>query len=277
MLFNLFISGLSQGLILALIAFGIMIPFRFLDLADLTVEGAYPLGAGVYAYLLIAGTSNTLAIIIASFFGAILSLITARIILRLKLNSLLAGIIVSTMAYSINLRVMGKPNLSLFAIFQTPPSIVFLFAISGLSLILFLLFLKTELGLRFRAIGLNLAFAKNQKINVNKYIYFGFFLSGGFFGLSGALMVSFQGYADIGMGIGIVIHGLASLMLGERLIGTNSLYQQLLSPLVGALLYQQIIGFVLLLGLSPSDLKFFTGIIILMVLTIKKGDTNVKA
>jgi putative ABC transport system permease protein len=274
---SLFMAGLTQGLILALIAFGIMITFRLIDLADLTVEGAYPLGGAIYGSLLISGLPDYLAIFIAVLCGGMLSLVTAKLILRFSLNSILAGIIVSTMAYSINLRVMGKPNLSLYATGVSQPGILLLFSIMGFCLILFSLFLRTEIGLRFRVIGLNLAFANHQKIDTKKYVSFGFFLSGALYALSGSLIVSLQGYVDVGMGVGIVIHGLASLMLGERIVGTETITRQLLSPLVGALVYQQIEGIVLLLGLSPSDLKFFTGSIILAVLVVKKGDQYDKA
>lgn len=119
--------------------------------------------------------------------------------------------------------------------------------------------------------GLNKDFAVKQGISVMSYTFLGLFLSNMCIGYAGSLMVQVQHYADIGMGIGIAIHALAALMIGESLLGTNTLLKQTLAPLVGALVYQQIQGFVLFLGLAPSDLKLFTGIVLLIVLALNKG------
>jgi putative ABC transport system permease protein len=189
---------------------------------------------------------------------------------------MLAGIILSTMAYSVNLRIMGKPNIALFdcnSIFVQDIEInmLILAAIILICVLPFALFLRTDYGLRFRAVGLNQDFAKKQEISIEQYTVLGLFLAGGLSGLGGSLIVQIQSYMDVGMGVGIVIHGLASLMIGETVVGNSSLNRQLLAPLIGALLYQQIQGIALSFGLAPSDLKFFTGSIVLLVIALQSG------
>lgn len=273
---DLFLTGFLQGLVLALVAYGIMIPFRLLNFPDLTAEGAYPLAGAVCASTLFAGLPPVIAIGLSSVSAGILGVCTSLIHLRLKVNTLLAGIILSTMMYSVNLDIMGKPNISLFnseTLFgQNSTSInilILLFIITALIVPLGV-FLHTEIGLRLRAVGLNPDFAHRQGISVTKYTIFGLFLAGCYTGLAGSLMVQLQSYMDVGMGMGIVIHGLAALMIGESIIGNSSLNRQLVAPLVGALVYQQIQGVALLLGLPPSNLKFLTGAIVLIVIAAGK-------
>lgn len=262
--------GIVQGLILAILAFGIMIPFRFLNFPDLTAEGAYPVGGAVYASVLIAGIHEVIAIIAGVLCGGLIAICTAQVALRVKINSLLAGIIISTMAYSVNLRIMGKPNIALFDVSEFSFGPICLMVVVVAIIVLFLSFLYTDFGLRFRTVGLNTDFAHSQKISINKYTSFGLFIAGSTFGLSGALMVQIQQYMDIGMGVGIVIHGLASLIIGESIVGNNTIVKQLIAPIVGALVYQQIQGLVLSFGLAPTDLKFFTGSIVLIVLALQR-------
>ena len=276
MTLDLFLTGLLQGLILTIIAYAIMVPFRLLNFADLTSEGAYPLGGAVAASLISGGFSPFIAIIGAVLSSAIMGIGTGLVYLRFKVNSLLAGIILSTMVYSINLRIMGKPNIALFdnlSLLSSGNITVNIFLLI-LAILLFIiplvLFLYTDFGLRLRAVGLNPDFATTQNILPSRYILLGLFFAGSLSGFAGSLMVQLQNYMDIGMGVGIVIHGLASLMIGESLIGTKTLNRQLFAPLVGALIYQQIQGLALSFGLEPSDLKFFTGFVVLVVIAIQK-------
>ena len=173
--------------------------------------------------------------------------------------------------YSVNLRLLGQPNVALFdtsSVFSQTHilfSILFLLIIIlTLGLTLFL-FLQTEFGLKLRAVGLNKAFASQQNISIKKYTFLGLFLAGCFTGMAGGLVVMLQHYMDVGMGVGIVIHALAALM-----IGNNTVSKQIIAPFVGALVYQQIQGVVLSIGLAPSDLKFFTGALVLIVIAIQK-------
>jgi putative ABC transport system permease protein len=165
---------------------------------------------------------------------------------------------------------MMKPNLPLFryvTVFSDTgyPEMIILLVILGLLLCPFILFLKTDYGLRFRAVGLNAHFLEKQGIKLSLYRLMGLFFGTFLCGIAGALVVQLQGYVDVTMGIGMVIHGLAALMLGEALLGKQSLARQLWAPLLGALLYQQMQGFILAMGLAPADLKFFTGVLILLI------------
>ncbi len=280
MTIDLILTGLMQGLILSLITYALMIPFRLLNFPDLTAEGAYPLGGAICASSLLMGLHPVLAILFSGLGTGLIGIATGIVHLRLKVNTLLAGIILSTMAYSVNLRIMGKPNVSLFdsASLFAQGSIIGNISILLLILIVIVLplalFLRTELGLKFRAVGLNPGFAHRQGISITTYTMLGLFLAGFFTGLAGSLMVQLQSYMDVGIGAGIVIHALAALMIGEKLIGNDTLNKQLLAPLIGALLYQQIQGAALSFGLAPSDLKFFTGSLVLLVIAMQRKSQN---
>ena len=277
---ELILSGLLQGLVLALVAYAIMIPFRLLNFPDLSSEGAYPLGGALCASLIIAEVHPILAIIFASIAAGLVGIGTALIHLRFKVNTLLAGIILSTMLYSVNLRIMGKPNLALFdqpILFLNESmlsKILIMFIIIIVFVIPLAIFLRTEKGLRLRAVGLNPDFAKRQSICITSYTVLGLFIANCYSGLAGGLMVQLQAYMDIGMGVGIVIHGLAALMIGEAIIGNQSLNKQLLAPLIGALIYQQIQGMAITFGLAPSDLKFLTGFIVLSVIAMQRREAS---
>jgi putative ABC transport system permease protein len=271
-LLSLMPSGLLYGFILALVAQGVMIPFRLLDFPDLTAEGAYPLGGALCAFLLIHHINPLLAMVIAAIAGGFLGLGTAYLHLRYQLNTLLSGIILSTMIYSVNLRLLGKPNEPLFEVANLMSGnllMLFLFALVLFS-VTFLL-LNTEKGLRFRAVGLNPHCAAKLGVNLSRNILFGLFVGNALSALAGSMIVQIQHYADIGMGFGIVIHALAALMIGETLIGNQTLLRQVLAPFVGALVYQQIQGLALGLGLAPTDLKFITGAIVLLTISYKRS------
>jgi len=275
--FNLIPTGLLQSLIIAFVALGVMIPFRLLNFPDLTSEGTFPLGGCLCALLLVHGVNPLLALLISALAGSTIGILTALLHLKLRVNTLLAGIILSTMLYSVNLRLMGKPNIALF----NYPTIFSFFTSNNFSkgallLILNALiigglyhFLLTEKGLRFRAVGLNPAVAAHQSTHLTLYTLLGLALGNALNSFSGALLVQMQGYADIGMGVGIIIHALAAMMIGETLIGTQRLYQLLLAPFIGALIYQQIQGLVMAMGLQPSDFQFVTGTIVLLTLIIQ--------
>lgn len=271
---ELIVTGILQGLILAIVTYGVMIPFRLLNFPDLTAEGAYPLGGAVCACILSIGMPPLLAILLATISAGLMGIATAIVHLRLKVNTLLSGIILSTMAYSVNLKIMGKPNIALFNtknIFVHDYHNIFILLGIITALVLPLAFLlHTEIGLKLRAIGLNPDFSRRHGISVAKFTIFGLFVAGCCLGLSGSLVVQLQSYMDIGMGVGIVIHALAALMIGESIIGNSTIHRQLAAPLVGALVYQQIQGLALSLGLAPTDLKFFTGSVVLLVIGISR-------
>ncbi len=272
---ELILTGLLEGLILSFVAFGTMVPLRLLNFADLTSEGTYPLGGAIAACLLSIAIHPVLALVAAACLSGLCGVGTAYIHERFKVNSLLCGIIVSTMLYSINLRLMGAPNIALFqypTLIQSDSLTLRIVLVATLFFLLtapLLLFLKTESGLRLRAVGLNPECAKRQGIHTSFYLFLGVFVGNMFSGFAGCLMAQLQSYADIGMGIGIVLHALAALMIGESMVGTHTLQRQFIAPLLGSLVYQQIQGLALSLGLVPSDLKLLTGVIILLVIGIR--------
>ncbi|MGE3320442.1 MAG: ABC transporter permease [Candidatus Berkiella sp.] len=264
-------SGLLYGMVLSLVALGVMIPFRLLNFPDLTAEGAYPLGGALTAALLIHHVPPMLAIVLATLAGGLLGVGTAYLHLRFRLNTLLSGIILSTMIYSVNLRLMGKPNVPLFDVAHLfSGDLLALLALNAALFALGYLLLNTHKGLRFRAVGLNPHCAEKLGVPLARYILCGLFIGNALSALAGSLIVQVQHYGDIGMGFGIVIHALAALMVGESLIGNQTLLKQVLAPLIGALIYQQIQGLALSLGLAPTDLKFITGGIVLLAISFKQ-------
>lgn len=272
--------SLSQGAVYAFVALGVMIPFRLINLPDLTAEGSFPLGAAVSASLLASGVGIVPAMISALLAGVLAGGLTAVIHLFFKVTSLLAGIIVLTMIFSINIRIMGKPNTALFnfeTIFTTllnadggTPITQFVL----LSGILFVLcsvlywFLHTEIGLGLRAVGSNQLMARAQGLSTNQYVIAGLAVAGSLSALGGAVMAQYQSYADVNMGVGVLVIGLAATILGEAILGRNTLIRQILAPVLGALLYFQIVAMALSLGLKPSDLKLLTGMFVLLALAI---------
>ncbi|HQS83765.1 MAG TPA: ABC transporter permease [Alphaproteobacteria bacterium] len=278
MFLELIPTGVLQGLVLAFVALGVFVPFRILNFPDLTSEGSYPLGGIICATLLVGGVDPILALLVSGLCGGLLGLGTALIHICLKVNTLVCGLILTTMAYSINLRLMGKPNLSLFdqvTIFTSLGESIEVKSLFILGVLIFLIivlffFLKTEKGLRFRSVGLSPLFSERQGINVPKYMILGLFTGNMFCGLAGGLMAQIQGYVDVGMGFGLVLHVLAALIIGEGLIKNKSIFAQLFAPFLGAIVYQQIQGFVVALGLEPSDLKFFTGLLVLSVIALRE-------
>jgi putative ABC transport system permease protein len=270
-------TSLIQALLIALLAIGVMIPFKLLNLPDLTAEGSYPIGAIICATMLVSNVDPISAIIGATAAGGLLGLFTAFLYLRYNINTLLAGIIVSTITYSINLRIMGRPSIALFdatTIFSCFTDndlnkiLLLTFFLFALTFLLFK-FLNTEKGLRFRTTGLNQNMAYSYGVNKDGYVLLGFFIANCFNAFSGAIIAQVQAYVDINMGVGIVINALAALMIGETIVSTNTLSKQLLSPIVGALVYQLLQSIVLTIGFEPSDFRMITGILVIFALALK--------
>lgn len=277
---NLMPVSLAQGAVYAFVALGVMIPFRLLSLPDLTAEGSFPLGAAVTAALLSGGVGIIPALAAAIVAGVLAGSLTAIIHLFFKVTSLLAGIIVLTMLFSINIRVMGKPNTALFSfdtIFTallgpdggTPISQFVLLA--GLLIALCLLlywFLHTEIGLGLRAVGSNQMMARAQGLSSSVYVIAGLAVAGSLAALGGAVMAQYQSYADVNMGVGVLVIGLAATILGEAILGRETLVRQILAPVIGSLFYFQFVAMALSLGFKPSDLKLLTGLFVLFALAL---------
>ncbi|MDR7224418.1 ABC transporter permease subunit [Aminobacter aminovorans] len=275
---NLVPVTLSQSLIYSFLVLGIMIPFRLLSFPDLTSEGAFPLGGCVCATLLLAGYPPLLATVVAILAGVGAGAATALVHLRFRINSLLAGILVFTALYSVNMRVLGRSNIALFNtdnIFtQIDPAIltdvrlqVATFAVLiVVALVALRWYLATQAGAALRVIGINPELAPSLGISIWTYTIVGLGVASGLTALGGALIVQLQGYADVGMGTGILINGLASLVIGETITGRQTVTRQLLAPVVGAMVYYQLVSLALSIGLQPSDLKVVTAGFVLVTL-----------
>jgi putative ABC transport system permease protein len=277
---NLVPVTLVQSMLYAFVALGVMIPFRLLAFPDLTSEGSFPLGGCLCGVLMVAGVSPFLATSAAVVAGMVAGLVTAFVHLRFRINTLLAGILVMTILYSVNLRVLGKANVALIDIdsvlHAVSPAVVTdvklqiaVFGVLALALLGALWWLlSTQVGLSLRAVGANAALAPALAINPWTYILAGLALANGLSALAGALAVQLQGFADVHMGFGVLINGLAAVIIGETLIGRATVLRQLAAPLVGSLVYYQLVSLGLALGLKPADLKLATGLFVLVTLAL---------
>ena len=271
-------ATLAQSLILSFVVLAVMLPFRILSFPDLTSEGSYPLGGCVCAVALVAGVPPLLALICAAAAGFVAGCVTALIHLRFRIHTLLAGILVTTMLYSINLRIMGKANTPLFqepkiydwfASFGLPDTWVKIIMVGMLVLLVLLaqnLWFLTERGTAMRATGANPEMSEAQGINVWRVTVGGVGLAGACAAFGGGLMVQSQGFADVNMGLGVLINALAALMIGEALVGRHSIQRQIVAVMLGAVVYYQLISVCLAMGLPLGDLKIATGIFVLIML-----------
>jgi len=277
---NLFPVTFAQGLLYAIVAFGIMVPCRLLSFPDLSCEGAFPLGGCLCAALLTAHVPPALAVLIAVAAGFSAGCATALIHVRLRINTLLAGILMVTMLWSINLRIMGKSNIPLFNTGNLFDAVWGGFslnvnaqigawcvlAVGCVALAVWLL--RTEVGLGFRAVGSNETMARAQGIHVTKAIVIGVGVANAMTAFAGATVAQIQGYADVAMGFGLLINGLAALIIGEAITGRRSVLAQMAAPFVGSVVYYQAISLGLAIGVNPSDLKLVTSLFVLATLAL---------
>lgn len=277
---DLMISTLAQGILWSLLAIGVFITFRVLDVADLTVEGSFPLGAAITATLIVGGISPLFALLIATIGGMLAGIVTGLLHTKLKIPALLAGILSMIALYSVNLRVMGKANIPLLGvdtIYSAGHAIgldpilsvlaVGILFVATLFLVLFFFF-GTEIGVALRATGANPQMIRAQGVNTDNMIVLGLLISNGFVALSGGLIAQSNGFADVGMGIGTIVIGLASVIIGEVLFGASSFVQNLVSVILGSIVYRIVIATVLYMGMPPNDLKLFTAIIVAIALSL---------
>ena len=265
---DILIPTVAQGLLWALLALGVYITFRVLDIADLSVEGSFPLGAAVAATALVNGYGMLIAFFLAAIAGALAGVVTGFFTTRLKIPALLAGILTMIGLYSINLHVMGKANVALLRV-----DTIFSYAESfGMSATVAMLtvgwFFGTEVGTAIRATGCNSQMARAQGVNTNRMIVLGLLISNALVALSGALVAQSNGFADVGMGTGTIVIGLASVIIGEVLFGTKSFKNCLISVILGSIVYRLVIAVVLQLGMPPNDLKLFTALLVALALSM---------
>ena len=278
---DLVLSTVSQGLLWAIMALGVFLTFRVLDIADLSVEGTFPLGAAVAATLIDAGHSVWFAMLIALIAGCIGGTVTALLTTKLKIPALLSGILTMIGLYSVNLMIMGKANVpllraetvftlteDLFGVSSVVTTlIVGLIATTVVGVIMYWFF-GTVLGTAIRATGCNPQMARAQGINTNVMVILGLLISNGLVALSGALVAQSNGFADVGMGTGTIVIGLASVIIGEVLFGTRSFKNWLISVVLGSVVYRAVIAIVLELGMPPNDLKLFTAVLVAIALSL---------
>lgn len=283
---------LAQSLILSFVVLAVMLPFRILGFADLTSEGAFPLGGAICAVALIAGIPPVPALILAAMGGFLAGSTTAFLHLRFGIHTLLAGILVTTMLYSINLRILGRANVPVFRESKIYDLVAGLglsgtngrILVAGVLVVLTLAALRfwflTERGVAMRAVGSNPDMAEAQGVSIWRAMIGGVGLAGAFAALGGGLMVQSQGFADVNMGLGILINALAALMIGEAIVGKRTFARQLLAPFVGAVVYYQLISVCLSAGLPPGDLKIATGLFVIIMLaapTLKRRSRSLPA
>lgn len=261
------ITSIEQGLIYAVLAIGVFLTYKVLDIADLSVEGTFPMGAFVFAKFISMGWDPILSSLLAFCFGNLAGLLTAILYIKVKIQPLLSGILTMTILYSVNLRINGKANVPLFSyesIFDSGPSIVVLLIIVLLIKIVLDQFLKTERGYLLVATGDNESLVRSLGANSNKYKTLGLMLSNGFAALSGALMAQIQGFADITMGSSIIVVALASVIIGDTIMKSSNKIKSTTRAIIGAIIYKVIGGIAIDLGLAPNDLKAISAIIVIV-------------
>ncbi len=295
-LINSMPSAIAQGLIWGIMAIGIYVTYKILDIADLTVDGSLCTGGATCVIMLVNGCPMWLALICSILAGMLAGLITGILITKLKIPAILAGILTQLALYSINLHIMGfgttsfsKSNLPISVdkykllvssryvrelSLRNPIIITILFVIIVIAILYW--FFGTELGCSIRATGANQFMARSQGINTDKTKVIGLVISNSLVALSGALLSQYQGFADINMGRGAIVIGLAAVIIGEQLFDKvfKNFALKLFVCVLGAIIYYLVIQFVLKLGLSTDDLKMLTAIVVAIFLAIpnlKKG------
>lgn len=293
---TLLIGALTIGLILSLLAMGVLISFRIFSMPDITTDGSITFGAAIAAILLVNNVNPILATAAGAIGGGVAGSITGIIHTKFKINALLAGILVMTALYSVNLHVMGRSNIPLMQartlasageafgekLFGTKMLNIFGWPVGSADaavLVLALLFaaasgavmfafFRTNIGTAMRATGDNPQMIRALGANVEGYIVLGLALSNGLVALSGALLAQYQGFADAQMGIGMVVWGLASVIIGEALTGTRSLGLTIVGAIMGSVLFRLLVAIALRWGLNPNDLKLITALFVFAALVL---------
>ena len=278
---DLLLPTVSQGLLWSLLALGVYITFRVLDIADLTVEGSFPLGASVAVTLLVKDVNPVTAILAATLAGGLAGVVTGLLHTKLRIPALLAGILTMIALYSVNLRIMGKANVSLlgkdtaFTLVESTFGVAYsqaVLLVGVLACVLFSVlmywFFGTEIGAAIRATGYNPQMIRAQGVDTNIMLLIGLFFSNALVAVAGALVAQSNGFADVGMGVGTIVIGLASVIIGEVLFGTRSFKNSLISVILGSIVYRLVIAIVLQMGMPPNDLKLFTAVLVAIALSL---------
>ncbi|MFC3072281.1 ABC transporter permease [Shinella pollutisoli] len=280
-----FWGAVELGLVFAFVAIGVYLTFRVLDFPDLTVDGSFPLGAAVAAVLIIAGLNPWLASAVAMVAGAVAGLVTAMLNVRFRILHLLASILTMIALFSVNLRVMGKPNVALinaetmispfFGLglrdFYVRP--LFVGVLVVVAVVVVWRFLESDAGLSMRATGANPRMARAQGVSTDRQIYLGIALSNALVALGGALFAQTNGFADVTSGVGTIVVGLAAVIIGETLFGARGILMALIGCVLGSIFYRIAIQLALssdVLGLKASDLNFVTALLVTVALVLPR-------
>jgi putative ABC transport system permease protein len=297
---TLVIGAFKLGLILSLLSMGVWISFRILRYCDITVDGTITLGASVAAVLMVRGWSPWTATIVATLAGAAAGFTTGVLNTKFRIQELLAGILVMIALYSVNLRVMGRSNVPLLNVenisspvaklmtrhtggsesirlfgwavpIQDAAMLVTVLLVTIVVAVLIYRFLLTHIGTAMRATGENPQMVRAQGINNNVMIVFGLVCSNALVGMSGALLAQYQGFADVQMGIGMIVWGLASIIIGEALVGKLTPGLALCGAIMGTILFRLLVAIALRWGLNPNDLKLVTAVFVFAALVLPDG------
>ncbi len=292
---SLVVGAFTMGLILSLLSLGMLISFRMIRFTDITVDGSITLGASITALLLVQGFSPWTAALVSTLGGAAAGSITGILHTRFRIQQILSGILVMTALYSINLRVMGRSNIPLMDAdsfssgiegalvkitggatrvgilgWRVPAGEISVFIASAVIVVFISLFLHrfllTHYGTALRAAGSNPQMVRAQGINNNTMVVFSLALANGLVGLAGSLLAQYQGFADVQMGIGMMVWGLASIILGEALVGRSGLGLTVTGVILGTILFRLLIAIALRWGLNPNDLKLVTAVFVFAAL-----------
>jgi len=278
-----FLGAIEVGLLFALVALGVYISFRILQFPDLTVDGSFPLGAAVSAILIVSGVDAFLSVFVAAIAGAMAGIVTAWLNVRLKILHLLASILTMIALYSINLRIMGRPNIALLGeetVFSPlenldmPSYVAVPIALAIMVLVVKICldwFLNSEIGLAMRATGENPRMARAQGINTNRYIIGGMALSNALVAVAGALFAQSQGAADVTLGVGVIVVGLAAVIGGEALLNTRTVWRATLACVVGSIVYRLAVAGALntdAIGLKAQDLNLITAVLVTLAMVL---------
>ncbi|MGR5149284.1 ABC transporter permease [Photobacterium alginatilyticum] len=295
MSFFAFLGTLEIGLVYGLVALGVYLTFRVLDFPDLTVDGSFPMGAAVAATAIVAGVNPWIATLLAIFAGGLCGLVTAFLAIRCGILHLLASILTMIAAFSINIRIMGRPNLALLGedTILTPFELLAMdlgidSGIIRLGVVLLLVIfsawfitrlLASDFGLGLRATGVNSRMVSAQGGNTALYTYFGLALSNGLVGFSGALFAQTNSFADVTSGVGTIVVGLAAVILGQTLIPGRKIWVAVVAVILGSVLYRLAVAFALssgMFGLQASDLNLITALLVAVALIAPKMKTTIQ-
>jgi len=274
--------SLYEGLVYGFLALGVYLTFRVLAFPDLTVDGSFVLGASVVAVLIINGVNPFLATLAAIGAGVCAGLVTSLLNTKLRIPALLASILVMVGLYSVNLRIMGRPNLPLlrevtiFSLASQLPGLesrlVYQLVVAAVlgAIVFFVLnwFLRTEIGLALRATGDNEQMVRGAGVDTDKTTILGVAIANGLVALSGGVVAQAQGFVDVNMGIGMIIMGLAAVIIGEALFRPKGIVRLLLAALGGAFVYRLVLSIALRAGMPPGDLKLVTAVIVIIALAV---------